>query len=238
VTFDWSRQRVLVIAPHPDDELIGCGGLMSRIKREGGEVHVLYVTVADTPDFSAAGVSTADERLREIKLTAEFYPLDSYHLALPGEQYHLKLDNLPRGELMALLERPEHPLSIPVLKPTVVITPDITSYNQAHKAMAHATISALRPGPDALRHQPSLVLMYEEVADGWSGEQVPNRNFFVELTGTDLDRKIEALKLHASQWREHPHTRSELAFRSLAAVRGVQSGRPYAEAFHCLRWRG
>ena len=59
MTVDWSRQRVLVLAPHPDDEVLGCGGLMSRVKDAGGEVYVHFLTVGDTADFSAAGLSTA-----------------------------------------------------------------------------------------------------------------------------------------------------------------------------------
>jgi hypothetical protein len=78
--------------------------------------------------------------------------------------------------------------------------------------------------------------MYEEVADGWSGETVSPRNFYVDIEPVDLDRKIEGLRRYTSQWRSHPHTRSEEALRALAAVRGAQSGTHLAEAFHCLRF--
>lgn len=235
--FDWSKQRVLVVAPHPDDEALGCGGLISRVKRAGGQVFVLYMTIADIRDYSAAGFSTAEQRRREFENCAAYFALDGWHLAMPGTNYNLRLDDVARAELIDLLERPGHPLALPTLEPTVVLTPDATSYNQDHRAVAHAVISALRPGPSTFRHQPLLVLAYEQVADSWTSDPPPPRNFYVELTDEDLDRKIAALKLHTSQWREHPHTRSEPALRGLAALRGAQSGYRYAEAFHCLRWR-
>jgi LmbE family N-acetylglucosaminyl deacetylase len=231
---DWESQRLLVVAPHPDDELLGCGGLINRVKRAGGQVFVLFLTVGDTRDYSVAGGSTEDEREREIEEVAKFFGLDGHHLTLPGAEFHLKLDRLPRQRLIDILER-DAPLSIAEVRPSVVLIPEISSYNQDHRAVAHAAITALRPGPTAERHQPSMVLGYEEVADGWSGESVSPRDFYVSLDPIDLDQKIEGLRRYASQWRPHPHTRSEEALRALAAVRGGQCGERFAEAFHCLR---
>ncbi|MBF6240494.1 PIG-L family deacetylase [Nocardia otitidiscaviarum] len=57
---------MLIIAPHPDDEAIGCGGLISRVTRDGGEVFVLWMTIADIRDYSATGLSTADKRRTEM----------------------------------------------------------------------------------------------------------------------------------------------------------------------------
>ncbi|MGV9822972.1 PIG-L deacetylase family protein [Nocardia xishanensis] len=236
----WGEQRVLVIAPHPDDEVIGCGGLISRVKREGGQVHVLYVAVDDLAEYSPAGRSTIEQRMAEIEQVAKFLSLDSRHVARVGERATLGLDTVARAEIVGLLEgHPSHQVALSTLRPTVVVAPEITSFNQDHQAIGQAVLTALRPGSQG-RHQPSLVLAYEQVADLWSGAAVEpkSRNFFVELDDTDVDRKIAALRLHTSQWREHPHTRSEQALRGLAAVRGAHSGVRYAEAFHCLRWRG
>ncbi|MBE3011308.1 PIG-L family deacetylase [Microbispora sp. NEAU-D428] len=232
---NWAKQRLLVVAPHPDDELLGCGGLINLVKRSGGQVFVLFVTVGDTRDYSQAGHSTGSEREREIADVVKHFDLDGHHVALPGSDYHLRLDHLPRQRLIDLLER-DSPLSISEVRPSVVLLPEISSYNQDHKAVAHAGITALRPGPRSDRHQPSVVLMYEEVADGWSGESISPRNFHVGIEQADMDQKIEGLRLYTSQWRSHPHTRSEEALRALAAVRGVQCGHELAEAFNCLRF--
>lgn len=231
---DWSGQRVLVVAPHPDDELLGCGGLINVVKRSGGQVFVLFLTVGTTRDYSSAGLSTAGQREREIEEVAKFFDFDGFHVALPGDGHHLRLDDLPQQRLIDVIER-DGPLCLSNVRPTVVLLPEITSYNQDHRAAARATMTVLRPGPSAERHQPSLVLMYEEVADGWSAEAIAPRDFHVGLEPIDLDQKIEGLRRYSSQWRDHPHTRSEQALRALAAVRGVQCGRDLAESFACLR---
>lgn len=236
LAIDWSAQRVLVVAPHPDDEVIGCGGLIRRIKAAGGEVHVEFMTVGDTADFSDAGMSTAAERFVEIEQVAAFLGIDGYHVAFPGDAYHLKLDAVPRLRLVAAIER-ESPLSITVLRPSVVLLPHQSSYNQDHHATARAAITALRPGVGSVKHQPAVVLAYEQLADQWTAEPLPLPTVFVELEESHLDDKLKALSLYTSQTRDHPNPRSEYALRSLAAVRGAQSGTPLAEAFHCLRWR-
>ncbi|WP_169813159.1 PIG-L deacetylase family protein [Nocardia jejuensis] len=235
---DWARHTLLVLALHPDDEAIGCGGLISRVLGAGGRVFVLWVTIADIADFSEAGGSSAAQRREEMRRAHAFWPLTGSHLALPGQDYNLRLDTVPRAELIGLIERGEHPLSLAALAPTVVAIPDPSSYNQDHAALGTAAITALRPGPDTYRHQPSLVPGYEEVGDCWNGGRPgPAPQMFVELSEHDLDRKIGGLAAHASQCRPHPHTRSEHALRALAAVRGAQSGYAFAEAFHCLRVR-
>ncbi|MFE3757923.1 PIG-L deacetylase family protein [Nocardia tengchongensis] len=235
---DWAQQRVLIIAPHPDDEAIGCGGLISRVTREGGEVFVLWLTIADIRDFSQEGRSTAQQRRHEMQAAHTFWPLRGSHLALPGAAYNLRLDAMAQADLIDLIERGDHPLSLSTLAPTVIAFPDPSSYNQDHAAVGAAAITALRPGPDAHRRQPGLALMYEEVGDTWTTQPViAPRNFFVELTTDDLDRKIAGLRVHASQWRDEPHTRSETALRAMAAVRGAQCGSRFAEAYYCARWR-
>lgn len=233
---DWSEQRLLIVAPHPDDEVIGCGGLINRVKREHGEVFVQFMTVGDTVDFSAAGRSTVGERTHEIKQVAEYLGFDDYHIAFSGDEYHLRLDLLPQVALVSLLERTS-PLSITALRPSVVLFPQLTSYNQDHRAAAQATMTALRPAAQALKHQPDVVLVYEHVADQWNTVSASPPNTFVGLTEADVGTKMAALSLYASQCRESPNPRCDQALRSLAGFRGGQSGFDFAEAFHCVRWR-
>ncbi|MDP2692851.1 MAG: PIG-L family deacetylase, partial [bacterium] len=115
-------QRLLVIAPHPDDEVIGCGGLIKKIKDENGKVYVLYMTVGDTKDFSKKGFSSLNERLKEIDAVAKYLKVDGWDIALPGDDYHLKLDTLGQKALMDIIER-ESKVSIEKIKPTIVVFP-------------------------------------------------------------------------------------------------------------------
>ena len=231
---DWSQERLLVCSPHPDDETLGCGGLMHKAKRAGAEVFVQFLTVGDTADQSPKGFSTAEERYTEIKKVSEHFRWDDWHMALPGDTHHLRLDSVPRVDLTQLIER-ESPLSIARLRPTVVLVPHRTSYNQDHQAAAEAVHTALRPSNTCLRHHPRLVLAYEEAADQWRTEPVESPNLIVELEEEDLAAKLEAMELYGSQSHEHPHTRSELTLRSLAVIRGMQAGVALGEGYHVLR---
>src|SRR3989344_3474180 len=87
-----NKETLLVIAAHPDDEVLGCGGLISRVKEGGGKVFVLFLTNGTTADFSGKGISTAAEREEEIKDVSEFLRFDGYRIAFAGNKFHLRLD--------------------------------------------------------------------------------------------------------------------------------------------------
>ncbi|TQN28772.1 LmbE family N-acetylglucosaminyl deacetylase [Haloactinospora alba] len=231
---DWSRQRLLILAPHPDDETLGCGGLMHKAKAAGAEVHVQFLTVGDTADNSAAGFSSAHERYTEIKRVADHFRWDGWDIAFPGDEYHLKLDRLPRFDLVNTIERTS-PLSVGALRPTVVCAPHRSSYNQDHQVTAEAAHTALRPSDRRSRYHPPLVLAYEEAADQWHYEAVTSPDLLVELSEHDIGAKTSAMRLYGTQTHEHPHTRSELTLRSLAVLRGMQGGTALAEGFHTMR---
>ncbi|MDA8369699.1 MAG: PIG-L family deacetylase [Nocardiopsaceae bacterium] len=232
---DWSRQRILIFAPHPDDETLGCGGLVSKAKAAGAEVYVQFLTVGDTADLSSRGFSTADERHAEIKAVADHFRWDGWHIAFPGDEYHLKLDALPRFEIANAIER-NSPLSIADIEPTIVLAPHRTSYNQDHQVTAEAVHTALRPSNTRVRHHPQLVLAYEEAADQWRYEAAAPPNLLVELLEEEVEAKIAAMRLYGTQIHDHPHTRSEPTLRSLAVLRGMQGGVALAEGFHAMRW--
>ncbi|MDA0565897.1 PIG-L family deacetylase [Streptomonospora sp. S1-112] len=233
--FDWSQQRLLVIAPHPDDETLGCGGLMHKAKAAGAQVYVQFLTVGDTADVSAKGFSTATERVAEVKEVADYFRWDDWHIAYPGDEFHLRLDALPRFELANTIEKAS-PISIAAVEPTVVLAPHRTSYNQDHQAAAEAVLTALRPSNAGRRHHPGLVLAYEEAADQWRDQAVCAPNALVELTEADVEAKLAGMRLYGSQVHDHPHTRSELTLRSLAVLRGMQGGVAFAEGYHAMRW--
>lgn len=225
-------QKLLVIAPHPDDEVIGCGGLIKKIKDSGGQVYVLYMTVGDTKDFSKKGFSSTDERLKEIKKVVKLLKIDGWDMAFLGNDYHLKLDLLGQKALMDKIER-ESKVSIEKIKPTVVAYPSPTSYNQDHRLVAQASHASLRPAPD--KHTVETVLIYEEPADSWTFKRSFEPNFFVSLTNDQLNAKIRALKLYRSQLRSAPNLRSSQILKVWAKQRGALCGSQLAEGYRILR---
>ena len=227
--FDFRNQKLLVVSPHPDDEVLGCAGLMQKVKDSDGQVFVLFLTVGDTNDFSQAGFSSSTERQEEIKDVAQLLRFDDYHLAFEGNEHHLRLDTVGQKRLMDLIERGT-PLSLERIKPTMVAFPSLASYNQDHRMAALATHAALRPanGP---KHLVSTVLTYEELGDGWTLQKQPEVNFFVPLNRQELATKLSAMSLYRSQVRPAPHLRSLEMIKAFAQLRGAQSGASYAESF-------
>lgn len=229
------NQKILIIAPHPDDEIVGCGGLIAKAKGQGGMVFVHFLTNGNTKDYSKTGKSTAKERSREIEKVAEFLKYDNYYISFEGNSHHLKLDQIPQIDLINAIES-RSPISMEKIRPTIVIFPSSDSYSQDHKAAAYATFAACRPASGRLKFQSRMVLSYEIPADQWNLKALPPPNFFIKLSPGHLKKKIAALKLYRSQLREHPNPRSINTLKSLANIRGAQSGSNLAEAFLCHRF--
>ena len=231
---DFKKQKLLVIAPHPDDEVIGCGGLIAKIKDAGGQVYVLFLPFGDSRDFTSKGLSTTKERKQEIEEVAKFLKFDNYDFAFPGNEYHLKLDILGQKALMDSIER-ESKVSIEKVKPTIIAFTSPLSYNQDHRIAAMAAHASTRPAPYRTKHFVKNVLSYEEAADQWTLENNMKINLFLPLNQTEIDAKVKSLKLYKSQLRPAPNLRSVQAMVTLAKLRGHQSGTNFAEAFVSYR---
>jgi N-acetylglucosamine malate deacetylase 1 len=233
ITFN--KKTILIIAPHPDDEVLGCGGLIHRAKNEGASVYVIFLTVGTTRDFSKKGLSTQQERISELKNAASYLNLDGYRIAFKGSKHHLKLDSIPQKEIVDHIERGNH-ISLEGLRPDIVMVPPINDYNQDHRAAAHAAITATRPQPPVYKHFQPLVLTYEIPSSAWStSETRAEQNFYVKLSQKDLNAKTTALLCYKSQLKNKAGPISVYGSESLAIIRGIQAGVRYAEAYFVKR---
>ncbi len=239
--FSLQKESLLVISPHLDDEVLGCGGLIKRVKDAGGKVYVLFLTVGDTNDYREEGasapirsVSTGKERMKEIEDVAKFLKYDDYRIAFSGNKYHLRLDMTPQLELMKELEN--GPLSLNKIKPTIVATPHLSDYNQDHRATTMALFAAARPAPEDTKPLQRVILGYESVPTaGWWDVSGRLMNFHIPLTNKELDAKMHALKLYRSQVRTGNHPRSPESIKKMAYSRGIEAGAKAAEAFYTYR---
>lgn len=227
--------RALIIAPHPDDEVFGCGGLIRRLKKQGTEVYVLYMTVGRTQDFSKGGRSDPDERMAEIEEAAAFMELDGYSMALAGDEYHLQLDAVPQKKLVHAIERGSD-ISLEAIRPDILLTPSNADYNQDHRAVNTAAVTATRPTwPDHKSFQPAF-LTYELPYHQWNiAETLPNPALLVRLDEDDLAFKTDAMRLYGSQLKDLRNPLSLAGIETLAKYRGLQCGAYAAEAFQISR---
>lgn len=217
--------RVLVISPHADDEVIGCGGLMRKVISHGGEVHVAVVAVGDVWFYHLDRVVTKEERKQELHRALEYLGVTS-HLTL-FDDYESLMDTIPIKNIITVFDR-----LIRRIEPTVVLLP-YPSFHQDHKIVFNAGFAALRPCP-GYNSKLRLVAGYEYPLVSWSTESLNSGSLYIDITG-ELEDKIEALKHHQSQMREGRHLISPETVRLWAEKRGLEAGVPCAEMFYVLR---
>ncbi len=223
---------VLVVAPHADDETFGCGGTMARAKALGARVFVMVVSVATLDHYHSehSRVSGA-QRASEFRQAMEVIGVDGTDVLYDDDQIHMRVDVLPRRDLVAKIER-ESPLAIDRLQPDVLLFPAV-SYNQDHEAVYKAVYAACRPHLPVDKPFVRLVLSYDQPQLSWNHTKF-HPNFYVDISDY-LDVKLEAYRRHVSQIRPEPHHASIENVERLARIRGSEVSVAAAEAFECHR---
>ena len=218
-------KRVLVVAAHADDEVLGCGGTIA--KHDGCGDHVSIVFMADGVS-SRTYVADGELKLRNSAADAAAAILgikEIIHLGLPDN----RMDSLPLLEIVQKLE----PV-IEKLMPDVVYTHHYGDLNIDHRVTCQAVMTACRPIPGA-----SIKEIYSFEVMSSTEWAVPAMepflpNCYVDITEV-LSRKMAALKAYSLEMREYPHSRSEEHLEYLAKYRGGCVGVEAAEAFSTIR---
>ena len=230
-----SKQRLLVISPHADDESFGCAGTIAKIKSLGGEVYILVMSVGDLKLYNGKeGIVEGNTRSDEFAKVAEFLKIDGYDIAYTDAESHLRLDAIPQRDLIHVIEQ-KSTVALDKIKPTMVALPAI-SYNQDHVATFKAGFTACRPHDPTVKSFPEIVLSYDNQTLFWNTDYDKyHPNFYVDITDF-LDDKLKALSLHKSQLRHSPHHCSIENMEYLAKTRGHEISVAAAEAYVCHRF--
>ncbi len=218
-------KNVLVVAPHPDDESLGCGGALLRHVAEGDKIHWLIITAIQTEN----GFKNEQVKYREseIKLVAQQYGFSSVHnLSFPTT----KLDITPIGEIIDRISA-----VFKKNKPEVIYLPHPGDIHTDHKIVFDAVSSCTK----WFRYKSiKRVLAYETLSETDYATDLQNYGFranvFIDINNY-LEKKLEIIKIYASELGKFPFPRSEEAIRALAALRGAASGCRAAEAFMLLK---
>lgn len=220
------RKKTLVIAPHPDDEVLGTGGTLLRRKAEGAEVAWLIVTsVSAKSGFSNKKIK---QRAGEIKRVTAFFGFDAvFELNFPTTQ----LDQIPMSNLVTAVSN-----VFKTFEPEEVFVPHPADVHTDHSAVFNAVAGCTK-----WFRYPSVkrVLAYETLSEtdfGLGTEQSFRPNCFVNIEPY-LEDKLRAMSIYASELGDFPFPRSYEAIRALATLRGAASGFKAAEAFELLRER-
>ena len=218
--------KTIVIAPHPDDEVLGVGGTLLRRKSEGAKVAWLVVTAISVE----AGwcEKKVKDRANEIKRMAELFGFDEvFTLNFPTTQ----LDRVPMSDLVAGISE-----AFSSFEPEEVFLPHPSDVHTDHRVVFDAAASCTK-----WFRYPSVrrVLAYETLSEtdfGLGTDQGFRPNVFVDIEPFLTD-KLRAMDIYTSELGVPPFPRSHEVIRALATVRGAASGFKAAEAFELLRER-
>ena len=220
----------LIIAAHPDDEVLGCGGTIARLSKDE-EVHILILGEGATSRFSERDVAVLGEveQLRQsAQSAAKVLGASSVMLQdLPDNRF----DQVP---LLDIVKRIEHVLE--ELRPECVYTHHAGDLNIDHRMTFHAVLTATRPtGKCTVRELYSFEVPSSTEWAFQRIEQPFKPNVYVDVHAT-IDSKIKAFAEYDSEVRHFPHPRSPEALRVIARRWGCVVGLEYAEAFDLIRW--
>ena len=217
-------KRILVIAPHADDEILGVGGVMARNIAEGNEVYVCVVTRGEEPLFTKELVN----KLRAETLAAHKFLgiTKTYFLEYPA----VMLEGVPRYKLnQSIMD------VVSEVEPDEVYIPHAGDMQKDHQLVNEAVMVAVRP---KYTHKISAVYAYETLSETeWNIPNTVNAfipNVYVDI-GSYIETKKKALAYFATQVSDFPDPRSLEAVEALAKYRGSTVKANAAEAFALIR---
>ncbi len=224
-------ETILVVAAHPDDEVLGCGGVIARHRQAGQLVRVAFLAEGVTARFalhelhleSVKALSAHRNRNALRALAVLGVPADQVFLS---ERPCCRLDGVAQIDLVKDVER-----HIRDIRPRRIYTHAAHDTNVDHRLAQQVVLAAARPiWPFRIDLLAFEVLSSTE----WNATAPFAPTMFADINAT-LDKKVEALKCYEDELREAPHPRSIEALRALATFRGAQAGLRHAEAFQVLR---
>jgi len=223
-------KKVLIIAAHPDDDILGCAGLMSKYR---GQVEFRVVFIAEGSSCRFNKEQIHDKEV--IKVIEERNSFGVKALKVLGvENYHFhnlpcgRLDQVAIIEINKIIEK-----EIQNFKPETIFTHSFEDTNNDHIIVHRATQMATRPGSRTFVEK---LYTYEVASSSeWRFTHTFSPNYFESLSEEDIQNKWLALAEYESEIKEFPYPRSKEGIFSLAKYRGLQSANTYAEAFKLIR---
>lgn len=214
-------RRVLVVAPHADDESLGCGGTIARLSEQGSSITCILVTDASSSDkYSRAD---AESRRAEFDRATSILGI-SQTVRLGYPPARLTSDQLPKliDQIFAVIESDS---------PNLILIPWFGDVHSDHQYVSQAAIAASKP---FRTKSVCTVLMYEVLSETDQSVQMFTPNVFVDISN-QIEKKLSAASSYLSELGRHPFPRSEESVKALATVRGASSNFRFAEAFEMVR---
>lgn len=221
-----------VIAAHPDDEILGCGGAIARHVAQGDEVHILILAEGELSRLGQDSKESAKQRLSQLKLCAS--KASKIVGATSIELLDFPDNRMDAVDRLAIIKQVESFMA--QHKPARIYTHSPNDVNVDHILTYESVITAARPIP----HCPVKEILSFEVLSS-SEWRPPNSNgtfkpnYFMPLSDDQVEAKLNALGAYVSEMRDWPHPRSVQAVKAQLMLRGATVGYHAAEAFEVCR---
>ncbi len=221
------NKRILIVAAHPDDEILGCGGTILREMLQGCVVYSMILGEGITSRYEKREIANKNEleKLhRDIGNVAQFMSFKKHWLFnYPDNRF----DTVPLLEIVKTIEKVKDEV-----KPDVIFTHFQNDLNIDHRITFQAVITATRP----LQKESVKEILSFEIPSSteWTFDQNFNPNVFVNVENT-FEKKIQALIFYESEIRAYPHPRSAEALKIRAQYWGIVSGLKLVEPFILIR---
>lgn len=216
------KKKILILSPHADDEILGCGGFISKYSKQNYHINVLILTNANKGAPEIYSHEEIKQIRNEAKIANNFIGTKKLSFEdLPA----LNLNNYPIYKISNIISK-----YILDINPEIVLIPSANDINDDHKIIFKAAKVSMRVNK---KSNLKKILSYEVLSETeWNEDEKSfNPNYFVRLDKSDINNKVKAFLKYRSQTKKFPHPRSKEAIVNLSKVRGSQVFTKYAEAF-------
>lgn len=222
-----TKSSILIVAAHPDDEILGCGGTVARLINEGSEAYALILGEGITSRY-AKGSGKMEKELKALRSSIEkanravgikkVFPLN-----FPDNRF----DAVPTLDIVKNIEAVKSRVS-----PQIIFTHHWRDLNIDHRITFNAVLTACRP----IEEETVREIYSFEIPSSteWNYPYTFTPNLFVDITST-LSKKLAAIKYYTTELRRFPHPRSPKAIETQAEKWGTVLSKKYAEAFEAVR---
>ena len=218
--------KVIMISPHPDDEVLGCGGTILRHINDGDSVvWIIATSVFVEHGFSSERVESRRNEIIKVSNMLGFSKI--YQLGFPTTQLSEIGEKRIINAVNDVFQKEQ---------PEIIYLPNRTDAHSDHKMVFDAGMACSK---SFRYHSIKKILMYECLSETEFSSSLNEKGFrpdyFIDITPY-FDKKIETMKIYASELGEHPFPRSIKNIEALATLRGAQAGVYYAEAFQLVKY--
>jgi len=215
------KKKILVVAVHPDDETLGCGGSLLKHKANGDEINWLICTTIDKDQ------NYYQTREKEMNKVSKLYAFNSVHSLL------LKTTRIDEYSISKLIEKISKVIN--KVKPNIIYLPFKGDAHSDHRRIFEASYSCTKSFRYPFIKKIYMMETLSETEFSPSTKEdsfIPNT--FVDIS-KHMDKKIQLMQIYKNEIGKHPFPRSERNIRALGTLRGATCGYEYAESFMLLK---